>query len=276
MKIVSLTACGIDFYPQVGQSFLGGNSLNFAVQARTSAPEAKVAMVTALGTDDDGKRIRNFLLHQNISTDRVYVQTGKTTTNHIVNDRDGERYGVPDTWDGGITASYVLSPDDWEYVLDHDIIAVPANNVNFQSMLEMKQPKNIVAVDFLDVANRIPIEQYLHRTDIAFLAGQEGLIEHYQRLANQTGTLLVMTMGAQGSVAFFQGKIYRQKAVAVSKVIDTTGCGDSYQAAFTVTYNKKQNIPEAMNAGAEAASHILRHYGGVVEETGFSSGYAKA
>jgi fructoselysine 6-kinase len=266
MKLVAMTACCVDFYPQIGKSFLGGNSLNFAAQARLSAPDAEVAMVSAIGTDDVGKRILDFLTCQNISTRFVHVQEGKSTTNHIVNDEHGERFGVPGTWDGGVTALYLLSSEALEFVSEHDIIAVPANNINFETVVQKKSSKNMLVVDFLDEVNGMPIDQNFHRADIAFLAGEEKRIEHYQHLANNAGTLLVMTMGAQGSAAFFQGKTYRQEALPVSNVVDTTGCGDAFQAAFTVAYYKTKSIPDALHAGAFAGSNTLQHYGGVVEE----------
>jgi sugar/nucleoside kinase (ribokinase family) len=45
--------------------------------------------------------------------------------------------------------------------------------------------------------------------------------------------------------------------------VDTTGCGDSYQAAFTVSWRREHNISEAMQKGASAAAETLKHMGGV-------------
>jgi sugar/nucleoside kinase (ribokinase family) len=52
------------------------------------------------------------------------------------------------------------------------------------------------------------------------------------------------------------------KAVPVEHVVDTTGCGDAYQAAFTVAWFKNKDIQAAMEAGSMAASDVLSHLGG--------------
>ena len=73
----------------------------------------------------------------------------------------------------------------------------------------------------------------------------------------------MVTLGAMGSYAFHESEIYFQQAMSVPKVVDTTGCGDAYQAAFALTFYRTGNIQKSMNAGAIAASQILQAWGGV-------------
>jgi sugar/nucleoside kinase (ribokinase family) len=263
MNIVSLTACCVDYYPQISKSFLGGNSLNFTANARRLEPDIEIAVITSVGTDENGKRIRDFLLKNSVSITYLYVKEGNSSTNQIINDTGGERFGVPGSWNGGVGDNFFLSEDDWSFVLDHDIIAIPANNQNFQTLLRKKKKNNFVVVDFLDVENNIPIEKYIEHVDVAFIAGREHLLSNYQKIAFAYKKLLVVTLGALGSVAFQHDEVYKQKALPIPKVIDTTGCGDSYQAAFTVTYYRTKNIPKAMEAGALSASRTVQHFGGV-------------
>ncbi len=75
--------------------------------------------------------------------------------------------------------------------------------------------------------------------------------------------LIVVTLGAQGSYAYYNGESYYQPALSATKVIDTTGCGDAYQAAFALTYYKTQNIQKSMSDGAYAALQILQAWGGI-------------
>lgn len=70
------------------------------------------------------------------------------------------------------------------------------------------------------------------------------------------------TLAENGSVTFFNGKEYRVKAVPITEIVDTTGCGDSYHAAFICSYVKDNDIISAMNEDSAAASKTLSHIGG--------------
>jgi sugar/nucleoside kinase (ribokinase family) len=54
-----------------------------------------------------------------------------------------------------------------------------------------------------------------------------------------------------------------QKALPIENVIDTTGCGDTFQAACTATYFKTKNIQAALLAGAELGKQAAMSYGGI-------------
>jgi fructoselysine 6-kinase len=265
MKIVALTVCCVDFYPQQGKSYLGGNSLNYAAQARLSAPDDKISVIAAVGTDEYGARINVFLKQNSISTTYLYHRKGDTASNQIMNDEYGERIGIPGEWKNGVYGSFLLSDEDWSFALSNDIIAMPANNPNFETLIQKKIQSHFIVSDFLDVENKIPIEKYINSTDIAQIAGRENLLGYYNDLAVKSGKLIIVTLGSLGSVVFHEGKSFRQEAIVVQHVIDTTGCGDSYLAAFSIEYYKSKNIKMAMNAGALAASYTLQHFGGVVE-----------
>ena len=46
------------------------------------------------------------------------------------------------------------------------------------------------------------------------------------------------------------------------KVMDTTGCGDSYHAGFVCSHLIDNDIEKAMKAGSEIAAETLLKYGG--------------
>jgi sugar/nucleoside kinase (ribokinase family) len=48
----------------------------------------------------------------------------------------------------------------------------------------------------------------------------------------------------------------------VDKIIDTTGCGDAYQAAFCCKWFETGNIHNALLAGSEAGREVLSVVGG--------------
>lgn len=263
MNLVALTPCCVDFYPQLDQSFMGGNSLNLASAWKKIDNEANISVITCLGNDENGKRISKFLKNLRIDTSRIYFKNGTTACNQLRVDEHGERFGIEGTWNGGVYEDFLLTEDDWDFIAMQDVVAIPANNPNYAEMVKRKKDGQILSVDFMDVENEMPIEETIEKTDIAFVAGRLELLNYYEELANKTGKLLIVTLGAKGSYAFFNREKHYQPAIEVPKAVDTTGCGDAYQGGFALTFFKTNNIAKSMKAGALAASKVVQYYGGV-------------
>jgi sugar/nucleoside kinase (ribokinase family) len=106
---------------------------------------------------------------------------------------------------------------------------------------------------------RRPIEEIIHflsQVDVLIINGYEfadivktsyssidfesNIIVKYAPFSSDK--LIVITDGAKGSYAYFDGKVYRQKAIKPDKIVDTTGAGDGYTAAFTEVMREFQAI----------------------------------
>lgn len=263
MNLLALTPCCVDFYPQLKKSFLGGNSLNIASMWKTLEPQEEISVITCLGYDRNAKMIIDFLTKKGINTSRVYQKEGTTACNQLRVDDTGERFGIEGAWNGGVYETFLLSDADWEYVAKQEIVAIPANNPNFLEILKKKHKQQLISVDYLDVENHIPMRDTVELTDIAFISANVELLPDYRELAFAKNKLIVVTLGAKGSYAYYKGNSFYQAAIEVDKVVDTTGCGDAYQAAFALTFYKTNSIEKSMLAGAQAASIILQAWGGV-------------
>lgn len=73
--------------------------------------------------------------------------------------------------------------------------------------------------------------------------------------------ILVVTEGEKGSYAYWQGKVFHQKAIKIDKVIDATGAGDGYTAGFISEFFKTKDIEKSMLAGSRYAVKILGKIG---------------
>jgi len=72
---------------------------------------------------------------------------------------------------------------------------------------------------------------------------------------------VVVTLGAEGSVALLNGEPIYEPSMKVDNVVDSTGCGDAFQAAFTVSYWRDRNIRLALKSGAKQAAKAIQHWG---------------
>jgi fructoselysine 6-kinase len=102
-------------------------------------------------------------------------------------------------------------------------------------------------------------EQFV--ADVIFSGGHLGMVEELRLTANEADALIVLTLGAQGSMATAKDKVYRQNVLPIDKVIDTTGCGDAFQAAFSGEYFRTRNIEGALLGGARAGREVAGRYG---------------
>ncbi len=262
MKITTLTSCCVDFFPEQHKIYVGGNSLNFATQCKLSGI-GTVCIVGAIGNDKFGSLIENHLDKVKINRDHLSRIEVPTASNKIFINDSGDRYFKADSWHGGAFDSFRLSENDWNFITDSTLIAMPAGDPNLKELLKRRTHKQLVVIDFLDYFGLEYIEQLIHNIDIVFLSAQENMLEDLKALATKSGKMIVATLGAKGSVAFFENKSYKQDALDVDEIIDTTGCGDAFQAAFSIEWMTTKDIRKALNTGAIAASKVLGFMGGV-------------
>jgi sugar/nucleoside kinase (ribokinase family) len=124
-----------------------------------------------------------------------------------------------------------------------------------------------IAVDFADFAQHPDfehLESYLDRIDIAFFGlgtRDQSLIASLAALAERWHKLFVVTLGADGSLAYFGHDRFSQAAIAVDKVVDTTGAGDAFAAAFLASHMHGADLPTSLLRGAQLAATVVQQLG---------------
>lgn len=147
------------------------------------------------------------------------------------------------------------------------------------TLLTLLKKNNIYTIVNLGVSDcrrpKSQLEEMLKRIDLLIVNGHEfselvkakyndiffdeNVIEHY--LPIMRDKLVIITEGKKGSFGYKHGKVFCQKALPVEKIIDTTGAGDGYTAAFIATFYKTNNILKAMEQGSKYAARILEKVG---------------
>lgn len=262
MKITALSSHCVDFFPDQNKIFVGGNSLNFATHCKLLGVN-DTNVIGAVGNDPFGMLIEEHFDKYSISRAHIYRIDCSTASNKIYINEKGDRYFKADSWNGGAFDAFRLSEKDWKVLEKSDIIAMPAGDPNLKALLEKRNSHQIVVIDFLDYHSLEYIERFIDKIDITFLSAKEEILDDLEKLSFKSGKMIVATLGANGSVAFHKNKRYSQEAVKVPEIIDTTGCGDAFQAAFIVEWYKTRDIKSALVQGATVASKVLLFYGGV-------------
>ena len=265
IKITVLTSFCVDFFPELDKIYVGGNSLNFATQCKLLGYD-NTSIIGAVGKDKFGELIENHLVKLKINHSHLYKIDDPTASNKIFINEKGDRYFKEDSWNGGAFDKFRLSEKDWNSLKDSRIVAMPAGDPNLKELLKRRNENQLIVIDFLDYLEIDFIREHIDNIDIVFLSGKEEMLDELQELSFKKGKLIVPTLGANGSMAFFENKRYYQEAIQVDKIIDTTGCGDAFQAAFSVEWIITKDIEKSLKAGSIAASKVLNFASGVEQE----------
>jgi adenosine kinase len=87
---------------------------------------------------------------------------------------------------------------------------------------------------------------------------------------------VVCTRGAEGSIARIGDEVLRIPAVKAEKVVDATGCGDSYRGGFYTALYKGYEVPEALVIAASVASFVVQETGALTNIPTWDDAVARA
>ena len=261
-KILALTCCCVDFFPEKNIINAGGNALNVAAAcARTQ--KADVYLMGNIGADIYAEKINEIADKYKINRQNLFEVEGETANNKIYITPEGERYEKSDSWTSGVYGDYRISENDETFMKGFDAVATTFNDPNFDRILKISLESDFtLSVDFLDHIPKDEWRSYFSAIDLFFISGKKEHLPMFKKWSAEYSTLFVATLGEFGSIAYKNGKEYSCEAVKVEKVVDTTGCGDSYQGAFIVDYIINNDILSAMKKGSESAAVTLSEVGG--------------
>ena len=261
MKILTMSTFCVDYFPESGEAKVGGNALNVAVSCAGTG-RAEVFVMGNIGSDSFGTAIREKADDYGINHEHLYTINGETASNKVYLTADGDRYFKDDSWTNGVLRDFAISANDSALINTVDAVATTIND-RLIMQIANANPR-LLSVDFMDGNPCEDWCEYFPSIDLFFVSAKSTDLPLYKKWSREFPHIVfVATLGADGSVAFKDGNEFRCSAVEVEKVVDTTGCGDSYQGAFIVEYLTSGDIQSAMRAGAESAAVTLGFVGAV-------------
>ena len=119
-----------------------------------------------------------------------------------------------------------------------------------------------VAPDSVAMLERISCADIVFFNESGFVAGT-GKKPHQESMAKLLAAgpqLVVVTLGADGVIAVSKNSFAKQSAFKAD-VVDTTGAGDTFNAAFLTAYIEKQTLQDALHFSCAAASKTVSTLG---------------
>lgn len=264
MKVTAMTCLCVDVFDGTEEIRPGGEALNFAAAAAGRYEHIQMSLIGGIGDDDYGKSILDSISGLKINTDCVHVIPGGTTaSNRTYLTKDGDRYYLEDSWQEGVYGSFTLSDMDKQKMKESKLIHTNFSCPIFFEIIKLKKEYGfLLSVDFDKERNFSGLEEILPYIDYFFISGEKCLLPVLKKWSIDYKGVFTATLAEKGSIAYENGIEYRVDAVKVPEVIDTTGCGDSYQAGFICSVIQAGQIKAAMEEGSRLAAETLSHIGG--------------
>lgn len=255
---------GAERHPQPGETihgttlnyFPGGKGANQAVAAARAGVET--IMIGAVGSDDSGRQLCQFLAENAISTAAIKsVESAPTGTAHITV-ASGENTIVVVAG-----ANAELEPGDIEALnfAEGDVAVAQFETSLKVTQCAFQKAKQAGAQTILNPAPAATVPaELLELTDYLIVNEHEFKIVFDQPLdlvPDFAGTIIV-TLGARGALLLAKGTRHEQSGV-LSEAVDSTGAGDCFVGYFAAALVQKQSPEQALAwANAAAALSVTR------------------
>lgn len=258
----------------------GGAPMNVAVHLRKFGFDP--FMVSRVGGDELGDKLKAFLQDNGLSTDHIQ-RDGKLPTG-VVNVQVAE---------SGDASYDIVFPSAWDFIeypegipeegIEESMLVFGSlasrHEISKRALLQLLQKAN---TKLFDVNFRAPhytrdlIELLLENSDIVKLNEHElKIIGEWHGFANDDLTELcapvadyydfahmVLTLGGDGAFAWKEGKGHRQPGFKV-EVKDTVGSGDSFLAAYIANYLNGKPIEHCLKIACATGAYVASNHGAV-------------
>lgn len=151
-----------------------------------------------------------------------------------------------------------FSLDVVKYLSTKGILAVDA-----QGYLREVRGENVYAVDWTEKIEALKYIDILkvNENEMEVLTGSKDIKQAAKILANWGVKEVLITLGSLGSLIYAENKFYQIPAYPPKKVVDATGCGDTYVSGYLYLRNQGAPYDEAGCFAAAMSTLKLEHHG---------------
>lgn len=228
---------------------IGGAPLNVALRLKSLKND--VAIISKVGSDNEGDEIRDYIKDNNLSVDFIQIDENLKTgsVNVFLNEKGSASYEIrsPRAWDNiELTESIINKVKSSDVFVFGSLVA--RGTVSRRTLDDLV---DVAKVKFFDVNLRYPhyskevLLHFMLKADFIKFNSREikeivgffneefsSLEESILFVKKKTNTKnICVTKGGRGAVLYYEGSFYYNNGFQV-EVIDTVGAGDSFFASL--------------------------------------------
>ncbi|WOC15272.1 PfkB family carbohydrate kinase [Pseudochrobactrum sp. MP213Fo] len=259
VRIAAIGDNDVDCYLSTGQMYPGGNCFNVAIMASRLGAEA--AYIGAVGRDAAGALMRDTLVLENVSIERLRIEDGKTAY-CIIDHKDSDRIFV--SYDLGVS-HFTPSEQDIAWLSRFDAAHIGHTSGLDQWMPEFAK-KTRISYDFSTRATDELIAAMSPHIWLATVSAGDLQETEAQALINKIQNAgadwVLATRGSQGAVLCHGTQRWEAQPVKV-ETVDTLGAGDTMITRVLIGLLQGEDPQSAMENAAKAAAETCTYYGAV-------------
>lgn len=246
----------------------GGKGSNQAVGAARLG--AEVTLLTAVGDDEFGRSARELWRREGVGAEHVVTAGAPTMVGFIMVEPSGENRiaiasGALDELDTAAVDSFRAD------IASADILVVSMEIPEGAVVAALRAGRESGTRTLLNPAPARPLPDTCwplidvltpNQTEAPVLLGLDaghGLSDEdlARALSERTGGTVVLTRGAEGALIAGSTGVTAVPPHPARTVVDTTGAGDSFTAAFAVALAEDRPVDRAVEFAAVAGSHTV-------------------
>ncbi len=252
---------------------VAGNAANVAVA--TSVLGLKSGIYTNLGKDTQGDLIKNALVSKGVLADYIVESSDKSSNLSVVLTFQGERtiFVYHQNWDYKLPVD--MTPSGWLYLTSMAETFTKSNLMEevcryvdktgsklvfapgtYQLKADIKKYPRVLERCEILIVNLEEARKILGLEDLDGINIRDIL----SKLLLMGPKIVVVTSGDEGSYAS-DGKEYLRLGIYPTHVVEKTGAGDAYSAAFVSALNYGMKFSEAMVWGSINSAHAISSIG---------------
>jgi len=228
----------------------------------------KVAFIGRVGTDPEGdkaiKEMEQFGVDcsfvkrdSNFTTPRAFIAINKKNASRTIfyEPAFGPKLKKQDLPLSEILTSKTVLIDPQEMQVGIEIIDLLKENKCY-TILDAERVKEGLEI-LIPKADALIVSHSYSEERFPQLSVEDAL----KKLYSERMALTAITLGEQGTIAIYENKIITIPSLPVN-VMDTTGAGDNFHAAFALAVARDKTIPHALAYASAVASLTCRGIGG--------------
>lgn len=271
VRTISIGFNTMDVYDFKKTMYPGGNELNTSIYAKWNGADS--AYLGYFGDDARSRHLEAVLEKNGVDISRCRHVSGVSGI-AITTLVDGNRVFLRTNGGGASGKNPILLEErDLDYIAGFRVaMSGRYARVSPQELEKIRSRGVAVAYDFSEEFQEEDLARFAPYCDLAFLSCSERKEEASALLRKVHGYgagIVTATLGASGQMLFDGLREYSHGA-SPAQVVDTIGAGDSFAAAFTVSWygsglSREERIQAALEAGSRFAAKVCGFYGSVEE-----------
>lgn len=250
----------------------GGTSYYFSRGINCLPGKVSYELVTSVSNDqmDVVKGMRNlgievkvFPSKYSIYFENTYGENSDNRKQRVLSKADPFRKEYFENIDAKVFHLGSLLADDFSIDTIEYLSTKGDISIDVQGYLREVQGEKVVPVDWKDKLKALRYTKVLkvNEHEMKLLSGTDDEKESAKQFAVWGVSEVIITKGSYGSLIYADGNFYNIPAYKPNRVVDATGCGDTYSAAYLYCRAQHEGFLEAGKYAAAMCTLKLQHSG---------------